>query len=83
MGKGGIMILLHKDGVIVEAASIEAIRFLIKPDAGDPGAVEIQFASGKCSRFSDQWIGKGWEGKKSIYDVLLPDKIDWRGCIKI
>jgi hypothetical protein len=79
------MILLHKNGVMVEVNQIESI----KPQAGvnpfGERVVEINFISGLRAVFSDTWwcSGKGAE-LISVYDALLGAKfpVDWREKVK-
>ncbi len=77
------MIILHKDGNMVEVAAIERIRPLQINSATGRRAVEIRFYSGICDIYEDVWHTKTKLGV-SIYDALLPEKmvIDWRETIR-
>lgn len=78
------MILLHKDGSIVELGAVESIRPISRNSQTRELIVEICFASGRRANYSDVWYAKNSRERASIYDLELGEKfpVDWREIIR-
>jgi hypothetical protein len=77
------MVILHKDGTIVELSQIEKVRPLDVNKVTGLRNVEIRFTSGITDNFSDFWFTKTDNGV-SIYDILVSEKfkINWKDVVK-
>ncbi len=77
------MIILHKDGTLVELSLVEKVRPLAINGITGRRNVELRFTSGITDIYEDFWHSKAKEGC-SIYELMLSEKfpVDWRGAIK-
>lgn len=74
------MVILHKDGVMIELAALEKIRPHSINITNGKRIVEIRFLSGERETYEDSWITKTGEDQ-SIFDIMLSEKVNWRKVI--
>jgi hypothetical protein len=76
------MTILHRTGVIIELSSLEKVRPHGINRVNGKLQVELRFNSGMTDVYEDSWIDKVGEDR-SIYDIMLSEKIEWRSRIKL
>jgi hypothetical protein len=78
------MVLLHKDGSIIELSAVRTVRPFNRNKQSGELIVEVSFTDGTSERYADVWHTKT-KSNVSIYDVLLGEKclVDWREVVKI
>jgi hypothetical protein len=77
------MIVLHKDGSLVELNNVERVRPMGRNSVTGMLNIEVRFTSGITDIYSDAWHSK-MKDNCSLYDLLLSEKfcVSWRDVVK-